>query len=61
MVLFVCLHLEVVNTMTTDSFLASLWRFEARRGVPAVYYSDNGIHFVGAVNELAECLKNLDQ
>lgn len=39
LVLFVCMtsravHMEIVFTMTTDSFLSCLWRFEARRGVP---------------------------
>lgn len=64
--LFTCLstravHLELSYTLDTDSFLATLIRFESRRGTPAAYYSDNGTNFVGAQGELRECLERLKQ
>ncbi|GFU51157.1 integrase catalytic domain-containing protein [Trichonephila clavipes] len=51
--LFVCLatkavHIEAVGDLTTDSFIAALRRFCARRGAPRHIYSDNGTNFVGA-------------
>lgn len=48
--------LEIVYTMETDSFISALTRFEAVRGVPASYHSDNGTNLIGAKRELAECL-----
>lgn len=60
-VLFTCavyraLHLELVKSLTTDSFLEALRRFIARRGRPVTIYCDNGTNFVGACN----ALRNLD-
>ncbi|GFS91900.1 DUF5641 domain-containing protein [Trichonephila clavipes] len=54
--LFVCLatkavHIETVGDLTTDSFIAALHRFSARRGAPRHIYSDNGTNFVGALPE----------
>ncbi|GFT61773.1 integrase catalytic domain-containing protein [Trichonephila clavipes] len=58
-VLFVCLatkavHIEAVGDLTTDSFIAALRRFSARRGAPRYIYSDNGTNFVGARRKLDE-------
>ena len=63
--LFTCLttrsvHLELAYSLSTDSFISCISRFEARRGTPSDYYSDNGTNIVGAVSELDECLRNLD-
>lgn len=60
--LFVCLstkaiHLEVVSSLTTDSFLQALRRFASRRGKPSKILSDNGTNFVGAKRELAKFLE----
>ena len=64
--LFTCqstraVHLELTHSLATGSFINCLLRFEGRRGVPREYFSDNGTNFVGAVNELAKCLQQLDQ
>lgn len=47
------LHLEVVEVLTSQSFIASLRRFIALRGKPNELWSDNGTNFVGAHKELA--------
>ncbi|XP_052837808.1 uncharacterized protein LOC128253454 [Drosophila gunungcola] len=51
-------HLEVVQDLTTDSFIAALRRFISLRGRPRTIWSDNATNFVGAKRELAE-LKEL--
>ncbi|KAF6202361.1 hypothetical protein GE061_004760 [Apolygus lucorum] len=63
---FVCLatkavHLEAVLDLSTDSFMQCLERFMARRGVPAVIWSDNGTNFVGANNLLRKIRSALAQ
>lgn len=45
-------HLEIVSSLSTEAFLASLQRFVARRGIPSNIYSDNATNFVGANNLL---------
>ena len=61
--IFVCfatkaVHIEVVTSLTTESFLAPLRRFIARRGKPKTMYSDNGTNFRDA-NELHDVYKML--
>ncbi|XP_015437897.1 PREDICTED: uncharacterized protein LOC107193036 [Dufourea novaeangliae] len=61
---FVCfatkaVHLEVVGDMTTETFIAALKRFIARRGICRNIYSDNGTNFVGANNELMQLQREL--
>lgn len=51
--IFICMvtkamHIELVEDLTTESFLAALKRFIARRGKVKNMYSDNGKSFVGA-------------
>ncbi|GFW46955.1 integrase catalytic domain-containing protein [Trichonephila clavipes] len=45
--LYRAIHLELLTSVSTESFLLGL-RFIARRGRPSVIYSDNGISFKGA-------------
>ncbi len=57
--IFVCLatralHIEVVESLSTDSFLAALRRFTSRRGRPTDIFSDNGTNFVGANRAIKE-------
>ena len=56
-----CIHLEVVETAETDTFINSLRRFTNRRGCPSTMYSDQGNNFRGASAELKEFISNLDQ
>ncbi|GFY35872.1 integrase catalytic domain-containing protein [Trichonephila clavipes] len=53
---FHAIHLELVNSLTTDSFLLSLRRFIARRGRHRTIYSDNGTNFRCAFNDLSKPL-----
>ena len=64
--LFTCLstracHLELVDDLSTDHFIMALKKFIARRGRPQKIYSDNGSNFVGADNELRNCIKQLNE
>ena len=60
---FACraLHLEMSFSLTTDYFLNAFYRMVSRRGLPLEVISDNGANFVGAKNELAGLLSDLDQ
>ncbi|XP_044014169.1 uncharacterized protein LOC122856520 [Aphidius gifuensis] len=54
---FVCFatsatHLEVVNGLSTEEFIAAYRRFTSLRGVCKNLYSDCGTNFVGAIKEL---------
>ena len=64
-VLFTCLssraiHLEVSNTMTTDSFLNAYRRFVGRRGPVRQLRSDQESNFIGAMNELQQAISEID-
>lgn len=63
--LFTCLvsravHIEIANSLETDSFLNALRRFIARRGPVREIRCDNGTNFVGAERELREALKEMN-
>lgn len=56
---FICfctraIHLELVSSATTVSFMQALRRFIARRGSVKTIWSDNGTNFVGANNFLQQ-------
>ncbi|XP_052857337.1 uncharacterized protein LOC128265398 [Drosophila gunungcola] len=62
-IVFVCFstkdaHLEVVQDLITDTFIAALRRFISLRGSPRTIWRDNATNFLGAKRELAE-LKEL--
>ncbi|CAK9799871.1 hypothetical protein ANTQUA_LOCUS2267 [Anthophora quadrimaculata] len=57
--IFICLatkavHIELVSDLSTDTFLAALRRFFARRGKATDLYSDNATNFVGANRNLQD-------
>ena len=63
--LFTCLasravHIEVVATMNTDSFIMALRRMIARRDNIQMIRSDNGSNFVGTENELKRVFQEMD-
>ena len=63
--LFTCfsshaVHIEITNTVDTDSFIMALRGFFARRGSVRSLWSDNGTNFVGANNELQKASKEMD-
>ncbi|XP_035205954.1 uncharacterized protein LOC118180984 [Stegodyphus dumicola] len=60
-VLYTCaiyraIHLELVTSLSTETFIQSLRRFIARRGRPYVIYSDNGTNFVGTNSVLGKLI-----
>lgn len=60
--LFVCfitraIHIELVSSLNSETFIMALRRFAVRRGKPKVVYSDNGTTFVGAKKLLATFFK----
>ena len=60
--LFTCLtiraiHIEVLYSLETDSFLQAFQRFICRRGQVKVIRSDNGTNFVGAAKEIEKYLR----
>lgn len=64
--LFTCLvtravHIEVANSLTTDSFIFAYRRLVGRRGPVRTLRSDRGTNFVGAKAELAAALAEMDQ
>ena len=64
-VIFTCMttravHLELAHSLTASSAIMALQRLAARRGRPAVLYSDNGTNFRGACSELRGMVKAID-
>ena len=63
--LFTCLttracHLELASSLDTDSFLLAFRRMIARRGSPALVFSDNGTNLTAGERELRESLRELN-
>ena len=64
--LFSCLtmrasHIEVTESLQTDSFINALRRFISRRGNPKIARSDNGTNLCGAERELKEASETWNQ
>ncbi|XP_046546891.1 uncharacterized protein LOC124256977 [Haliotis rubra] len=64
--LFTCftsraIHIEVANSLSTDSFIQALRRFIARRGPVQEIHCDNGTNFTGAAKELEQSVQEMDQ
>lgn len=64
-VLFTCLtlravHIEVADSLDTDSCINAIRRFVCRRGQVTIMRSDNGTNFVGAEREMREAIQLLD-
>ena len=53
-------HLELVSSLTSEAFIATLRRFIARRGHPTLIMSDHGRNFVGADHELQDLFHFLE-
>ena len=52
-------HIEIANSLETDSFLNALRRFIARRGPVREIRCDSGTNFVGAERELRKASKEM--
>ena len=52
-------HLDLLSSIDTDSFLMALRRFVARRGKPFELLSDRGTNFKGGERELQETFSSL--
>lgn len=53
-------HIDVLSSLDTDSFLMALRRFVARRGKPSELLSDQGTNFKGGERELREGFATLN-
>ncbi|KAJ8369248.1 hypothetical protein SKAU_G00092760 [Synaphobranchus kaupii] len=63
-IIFKCLttrsiHLDLLNSIDTDSFLMAMRRFISRRGTPWELLSNQGTNFKGGERELSEDFANL--
>lgn len=52
-------HLDVLTSIDTDSFLMALRRFISRRGTPAELYLDQGTNFKGGERELRKAFASM--
>ena len=64
--IFVCtvtraVHIEIANSLESESFLCCFSRFIARRGSISVAYSDNGTNLTAAEDEIKAFLQELDE
>ena len=65
-VMFTCLtvraiHIEIIESMDTSSFINALRRFLALRGPVSQFHSDCGPNFVGAQNELKAAFGQMEK
>ena len=55
------IHIELLDDMSTDSFIGGLRCFIALRGPPRKMTSDQGSNFKGAINELQQAMKEVSE
>ncbi|CAG7832898.1 unnamed protein product [Allacma fusca] len=55
------IHIELLESLSTDSAILAIRRFISRRGCPSCIYSDNGTNFRGAERELRQAMDELDR
>ena len=55
------IHLKLVSELTSEAFIASLRRFNARHSRPRTMWSDHGTNFIGANREIKEMVIFLKQ
>ena len=53
-------HIEVIHSLDTDSFIQALRQITAKRGNIRTIYSDNGSNFIRADNELKRAFEEMD-
>lgn len=63
---FTCLssravHIEILESMDTSSFICALRRFFALRGPASLLRFDRGTNFVGGKSELDDAMREMDQ
>lgn len=54
-----CIHIDLLSSLDTDSFLMSFRRFIARRGTPFEVVSDQGTNFVGGEREIQAAFEEI--
>ena len=54
------MHIEIIHSLNSVSFLQALRQVIACRGNVRVLYSDNGTNFVGCANELKKAYQEMD-
>ena len=60
---FICLatkavHVEIVSSLSSQSFMSAFNRFVSRRWIPSIVYSDNGTNFQGAQKDISNLLSS---
>ena len=55
------IHLEVTESLETDSFICALCRFISRRGTPKMMRGNNGMNMSSGEREIREALNNWNQ
>ena len=63
--IFTCLttraiHIEIVESLESDTFISAFRRFTSRRGRPEKVYSDNATNFTGGERELQDSVKKFN-
>ncbi|XP_062713361.1 uncharacterized protein LOC134290277 [Aedes albopictus] len=54
------IHLQIAHTLSTNSCVMAIRNVMARRGIPAVIYSDRGTNFQATNKELKAAIQQLD-